>query len=482
MTESLKQYHPMVLLGIAAVGVMVAVGIFRLFVPSGFSQAPPTSPTTHNVFGYAWSSNIGWISMSCDNTDTCASVDYGVDIENDGNMTGFAWSSNIGWIDFDPEGKSYFTNWPSSPNHSVQVDTSSRVVSGWARVVNADTDDSYGWVLFGQDDGSGTAQVLIDDDGKFTDWAFGGPGNNGGINKTAVIGWVSVNCSNTGTCSGGGSGGGPSDYFVETSFPFTTISIEDIEMTIPAWCDAATDSAGNPRGSDLVTLTFDYTDTHLTAKEAQYRIAREGVDISTVSPISSAIPATLSGANTISRNIEILSARPNEIHPAFETSESLGGVGLRYGRTYNWQVRVIDPVSGDESAWEDGPQITMTEFEHPYVEFTWKPEIIRPAADITFIPVEFGNLSFEHITAPDGGTAFPEFRWFIDGVKQIDPTNQNGDVDHVNPSFEFDPSDPDGFEIQLDARDLQGQWCSVTNTLETGPALPNFDETGSQSR
>jgi hypothetical protein len=50
--------------------------------------------------GYAWSANAGWISFSCGNTGTCASVNYGVTIDGDGNFNGWAYGQNIGWIHF----------------------------------------------------------------------------------------------------------------------------------------------------------------------------------------------------------------------------------------------------------------------------------------------------------------------------------------------------------------------------------------------
>lgn len=55
--------------------------------------------------GYAWSDNIGWISMNCSNTSSCNYIDYGVDIDNTGKISGLAWSDNAGWLDF-----SYYNN------------------------------------------------------------------------------------------------------------------------------------------------------------------------------------------------------------------------------------------------------------------------------------------------------------------------------------------------------------------------------------
>jgi len=59
-----------------------------------------TNDGAGNLSGYAWSENAGWISFSCDNTASCGTVDYGVTIDFDGNFDGLAWGENIGWINF----------------------------------------------------------------------------------------------------------------------------------------------------------------------------------------------------------------------------------------------------------------------------------------------------------------------------------------------------------------------------------------------
>ncbi len=57
-----------------------------------------TNDGSGNLGGYAWAENVGWISFSCDNTSSCGTVDYGVTIDADGNFDGWAYGENIGWI------------------------------------------------------------------------------------------------------------------------------------------------------------------------------------------------------------------------------------------------------------------------------------------------------------------------------------------------------------------------------------------------
>jgi hypothetical protein len=60
-----------------------------------------TNDGSGNLSGYAWSENAGWISFSCENTSSCGAVDYGAAIDSQGLLSGYAWGENIGWISFD---------------------------------------------------------------------------------------------------------------------------------------------------------------------------------------------------------------------------------------------------------------------------------------------------------------------------------------------------------------------------------------------
>ena len=57
-----------------------------------------TNDGSGSLSGYAWAENVGWVSFSCDNTSSCGTVDYGVTIDDDGNFDGWAYAENIGWI------------------------------------------------------------------------------------------------------------------------------------------------------------------------------------------------------------------------------------------------------------------------------------------------------------------------------------------------------------------------------------------------
>lgn len=65
-----------------------------------------------HLSGHGWAENAGWISFSCKNTDSCDTVDYGVTIgPATGEFGGYAWSENIGWINFALNGVGVKTSW-----------------------------------------------------------------------------------------------------------------------------------------------------------------------------------------------------------------------------------------------------------------------------------------------------------------------------------------------------------------------------------
>jgi hypothetical protein len=94
--------------------------------------------TDTELTGYAYGENIGWISLNCSNDDSCATSNYKVTNDGNGNLSGYAYSENTGWIDFKPA----------------------------------------------------NAGVTINSQGEFTGYAYG-----------ENIGWISFNCTNTASCS-----------------------------------------------------------------------------------------------------------------------------------------------------------------------------------------------------------------------------------------------------------------------------------------
>ncbi|MFH0846187.1 MAG: hypothetical protein V1851_02175 [Patescibacteria group bacterium] len=141
---------------------------------------------SHNISGYAWSDNIGWISFNCLDEDTCSGIDYGVAKAEDGTLSGYAWSDNIGWVTFN---QSELMNCPVDVCKAWVEGTS---VKGWARALtNGDGWD--GWISLGKKSTDTTNYGVSLVDKVFSGYAWG----------DNVVGWVSFNCSNDGSCGVG---------------------------------------------------------------------------------------------------------------------------------------------------------------------------------------------------------------------------------------------------------------------------------------
>jgi len=106
-----------------------------------------TNDGSGNLSGYAWGENIGWISFSCENTISCATVDYGVTIDPaTGVFEGDAWAENVGWIRFKSTGAATFgvkTSWGGGQSSDTDGDgLTDALESGYCTDSNdADTDD-----------------------------------------------------------------------------------------------------------------------------------------------------------------------------------------------------------------------------------------------------------------------------------------------------------------------------------------------------
>ena len=101
------------------------------------NQGPGVTVSTTRLTGYVWVPNIGWVSLSCSNTGSCGTVNYGVVNDGAGNLSGYGWSANAGWISFSCEN----TASCGSVDYGVTIDDNG-VFDGWAYGQN------IGWIHF----------------------------------------------------------------------------------------------------------------------------------------------------------------------------------------------------------------------------------------------------------------------------------------------------------------------------------------------
>lgn len=150
-----------------------------------------------NLSGYAWSSNIGWISMNCENHAGCSVSDYGVNVTPSGLMEGYAWSPNVGWLSFN---QSDLGGCPSG-TCEARFTRGNGQVSGWVRSCAvfasgcsgglkpvSQRGNWEGWIHLRGGSGANAYGVFVSG----TIWSsFAWGGGSDALGTDGVIGWLS---------------------------------------------------------------------------------------------------------------------------------------------------------------------------------------------------------------------------------------------------------------------------------------------------
>ena len=178
-----------------AAGALAIISVGALW--NNFSETDKINPvkivkaaSQVSVIGYAWSDNIGWIQFKSEDGEQ---ISYGVLYDTQtGQLSGYAWSDNIGWIKFDE-----LSSYPGSSPWDAKADTSSGLVSGWARAcagtvpgdctsMTSRTDGWDGWIQFDTGKSNPVTIDLTNGEfrGEFHGYAWG----------SDVVGWISFNC------------------------------------------------------------------------------------------------------------------------------------------------------------------------------------------------------------------------------------------------------------------------------------------------
>ena len=116
----------------------VLILIFITFFVGNFVFAS----TNDNVYGWAWSENLGWVSFNCvgDSTFLCTRVGYGINVDKTtGRFEGYAWSENLGWISFEENNLSDYGF------NSDCIDSSCNASNNCTACYNYNTDFVLGW-------------------------------------------------------------------------------------------------------------------------------------------------------------------------------------------------------------------------------------------------------------------------------------------------------------------------------------------------
>ncbi|OQX00621.1 hypothetical protein BWK69_01060 [Candidatus Parcubacteria bacterium A4] len=382
-------------------------------------------PSGKNVFGWAWSENVGWLSFNCLNQNSCATVNYGVNIGDDGTMSGYAWSENIGWIKFDPAPDSTSGSYPEDPQSPAKVDFGTGNVTGWARAcagtVNGDctgatrTDGWDGWIKL---DGVSVNKTT----GDFSGWAWG----------SDVVGWI---------------------HFADTNYKVRTCS--DL-IPIPVVSDLSFSYAMACSQSRIPTLSWNVSDAIFPY---DYEIKIYGSDPDVPILANSGSPSSSSGS-WISACTGCCDVAP------------YNGI-LFGGESYNWAVRAKNS-GGSWSGWQTS-NFTTQNHCYPYVDFNWSPAKPFIGRDIQFCSrADAGACTADltkcydatgEISCPVGA----EWSWkFGIGV-----TCDDDAIDIPNPKCQFISTNN---EVSLTVRDSDYSCASSTRSIKAYPPLTKWKE------
>ena len=417
--------------------------IFLVF--SCFSFEIIKAGNEHNLSGWAWSDNIGWISFNSTTPDPDDVYNYGVNIdESTGIFSGYAWSDNIGWISFN---EADLTSCPSGTCRG-ELDFLTDEVSGWAKTIN--TGDGWdGWIILRDDLVYANGVSFNDSSNELEGWAW-----------SDDFGWISFNCNNQGVPAECGT----SNYRVQSSVTFNTRP--DKPQALAETVDCC--SWGIPQAAlyTSVILSWNYSDPEGDPQMA-YEIWLDDDDGFPGSKFNIVVDPSGSTSYTLDLNNDQEGDWLN--YPP----------GLVWGISYHWRVRVKDNQSPNWSEWSDTSWFTMKNHANPLPDF--KPFPSRPSANevVEFIqddPTVAQALCYdggEHACEGDINTIYEwDFSYNSGDGFQVDSTLKE------NATTTYDS--PGSYTVRLRITDLTlpagDNSCYIDKTINITPPLPEWKE------
>lgn len=439
---------------------LLTIFVLVLFALPAISHAG----VSDNASGFAWSENIGWVSFNCTNdhneiqpgVQTCIDMggkDYGVNVRQDDYLEGYAWSSNIGWISFNladtgaPPGQYDYSN----QGYIAKLQGTN--LRGWARALAGmdDPNDGWdGWIKLKSPPNEEPPSYGVTyniSNSEFSGWAWG----------DAVIGWLSFNCGNEGTCL-------TSDYKVvaDTNQPPSAGSLK---------VEGNYSGAGNACFSPPDhTFTWNFSDSDGDPQDA-YQLQIDDSPTFASMPEEGGTPDAWD-VDT-GKVLTLIDPRPTERKVNVVKSPSASTIG--YNRTYYWRLKVWDQV--EDSGWIS-PNPANSPFStaphvYPTSLFNFAPASPSEGEEITFTQASICyDINNNQISCPaiDGN-----YSWDFD--YETPPFTQ----DDVGQSVKHTYADTDTHTIALDTTDAEGQTCRGEGNLIPQAPLPEFRETSPTS-
>lgn len=372
----------------------------------------------HNVWGWAWSENIGWVSFSCRNHHELGTgINYGVDINKDtGEFSGYAWADSVGWISFDS------SDLQGCPDGNCQATLlGNRKISGWAKVLSNDE-----WILLSGNISDNLEYGVELTDSEFYGWAFG----------DETVGWMSFNCEDTGKCA-------QSPYKVETLFSFFP-EVLNAESTV-RYCD----HYSYPQVATGVTVAFSW-DYYSQEEKPQEKYE---IQVSEFSDFPS--------NNRFEKVADLCSpsCMLNLENDSFWKNR------LDWNTTYYWRVRVSDGERWSE--WFASQFTIGRSHPSPYVILSYSPDKISSGEVIKFVPEkwddEFGEMRTSQVY--DGKS--PSYSW----------TFESGNPETAStPVATTTFGEVGSWIATLRITDSSGYYCEKSESLNVKIPLPDWKE------
>lgn len=185
---------------------------------------------TATLSGYAWSDNIGWVSLNCSDASSCGTSNYAISVDSDtGNLSGYAWSDNIGWISANSADVS------GCPSGSCTPNLQGGVMTGWMRAL-ANGGGWDGWISL-----SGSGYGVTQSASALTGYAWG----------SYVVGWLDFSAATAPLrCTAAYSCSGTQTILYTTPFCQTSTYAT---CTAPTFCSEGSSACLYPQPSFVVT-------------------------------------------------------------------------------------------------------------------------------------------------------------------------------------------------------------------------------------
>ncbi|MCK5490638.1 MAG: SBBP repeat-containing protein [Candidatus Pacebacteria bacterium] len=436
---------------------------------------------SHNVTGFAWSENIGWISFNSNNCDLdgdglnndgvigclndgSSNISYGVSLDLNlvsptfNELSGYAWSENIGWISFEPLD---VAGCPSGGN--CQPRLVGTEFYGWAKVLSSNGDGWDGWINLNYRNcdtdggiGNGFVDVVCGGDNigdsvvdykvsltypDLENWAWGDD----------VVGWICFNSISPG-CDLGAIG---PDYRVYILDSNSSPSVDSLDILEADHCK-----------KDLDDIKFSWNFSDLDGHDQN---PFTGLPVQTAFEISIDYGAGLCSTGRLEDTRTYASV-------ALINSSGTCSNVIQYGCSgYDWTVTVYDSFDASDSATLNNSLNNMPDHKKPIADFSYDP----------VDPVLFQDIAFSPLISPDNSICYDDlnspvdcltFEWDFDNDGSFDGVTEPSDPMEI-----YSYSDTGIYIVDLKVTDGAGYSCFASDrgkqkTINIGYGNPSWEE------